>query len=130
MFLTACDPIILAIEMVANAFNIRISWIDWVKGFAPVGIVLFVLVPILLYKIYPPEIKEAAEAPRWAGEELRKMGAVTRKEIAMLALVLAALAMWIGASRYIDIPIVAILVVVLMVVLQVVTWDDIMKHTQ
>ena len=40
------------------------------------------------------------------------------------------LALWIGATKYIDVPMAAILVVVLMVVLQVVSWDDIMKHTQ
>lgn len=130
MFMTAAAPNLLAVELVTKALNITISWADWAKGFAPVGIVLFALVPLLLYKIYPPEIKESPEAPRWAGEELHRMGSITRKEKIMLGLVVAALAMWIGATKYIDVPMAAILVVVLMVVLRVVSWENIMEHTQ
>lgn len=47
----------------------------------------------------------------------------------MLVLIVSALAMWINATKYIDVPVTAILVVVLMVVLRVVSWEDIMKHT-
>ncbi len=52
------------------------------------GVVLLLLQPVLLYVIYPPEIKNAPEAPRWAAEQLKEMGAMTRQEITMLILVL------------------------------------------
>ncbi len=130
IFLTASAPNVLAVSLVAKTINVTISWNDWFKGFAPVGVLLLLLVPILVYKVYPPEIKEAPDAPRWAGEELRKMGAVTRKEITLLGLVIVGLIMWIGAHKYVDATMAAILVVVLMVVLRVVSWNDIMGHTQ
>ena len=130
MFMTALAPNILAVAMAAKFLNVTISWVDWFKGFAPVGIPLFVLVPALLYKIYPPEIKEAPEAPRWAAEELRKLGPVTRKEYTLLALVTAALVLWIGGAKYIDPTIAAVLAVVLMVLLRVVSWDDVTGHSQ
>jgi di/tricarboxylate transporter len=91
---------------------------------APVGFTLLIVLPLLVYKIYPPEIKEAPEAPAWAGKQLRQMGAITRNEITLLVLVSAALAGWIGAAPYIDPAMVAILVVVLMVMLRVVSWND------
>ena len=130
MFVTALAPNILAVALAAKTIGVNISWTDWFKGFAPAGIFLFALVPILLYKIYPPEIKEAPEAPRWAAEELRTMGPVTRKEYTLLALVTTALIMWIGAAKYIDATIAAILAVVLMVLFRVVSWDDVIGHSQ
>jgi L-tartrate/succinate antiporter len=130
MFLTALAPNALAVSLVAKSTNVTISWMDWFKGFAPVGITLLIVLPALLYKIYPPEIKEASEAPRWAAEQLDVMGPVGKKEIRLLVLVIGALAMWIGATDYVDPTITAMFVVVLMVVLRVVTWNDVVGYAQ
>lgn len=130
MFPTSLAPNILAIGLVSQATGVTISWVDWFKGFAPVGLVLFLVVPVLLYKIYPPEIKESPDAPRWAADELAKLGPVTRKEILLLALVLAALVAWIGGAKYIDPALAAILVVVLMVVIRVISWNEVIGHAQ
>src|SRR5260370_20616277 len=108
----------------------KFAWIGWFVGFAPVGITLFLLTPALLYKIFPPEIKEAPEAARWAGEQLRTMGPITRKEVTLLALVSVALALWIGGTTYIDATMTAILVVVLMLILGVVSWKEILGNIQ
>jgi L-tartrate/succinate antiporter len=128
MFLTSMAPNVLAASLASKTMHVTISWTDWFKGFAPVGIVLLAIVPILLYKIYPPEIKEAPEAPRWAAEELRKMGGITRQEMTLLALVLVALSLWIGGAKYVDATIAAILVVGAMVLLRVVSWDDVLGN--
>ena len=128
MFLTGLAPNLLSIAMAAKAMHVTISWIDWFKGFAPAGVILFALVPALLYKIYPPEIKLAPDVSRWAAEELRKMGAVTKKEFTLLALVTAALVLWIGGAKYIDATIAAVLAVVLMVLFRVVSWDEVVGH--
>jgi len=129
MFVTAMAPNILALGLISKTIHVSISWTTWFKGFAPIGIVLFAIVPILLYKIYPPQIKETPDAPRWAGEELRAMGLITRQEITLLALVIVALVLWIGGTKYVDATMAAILVVVAMVLLRVVSWNDILGHT-
>ena len=54
---------------------------------APMGILLLVLVPLLAYWIYPPEVKEGAEVSDWAAKELVKMGGLTAKEITLAVLV-------------------------------------------
>lgn len=130
MFLTGLAPNVLAVALAAQSLNVSISWVDWFKGFAPAGTVLFLIVPVLLYKIYPPEIKESPEAPRWAAEELRKLGPLTGKEMRLLVLVCAALVMWIGGGKYADPAIAAILVTVLMVIVGVVSWNDITGNVQ
>ena len=129
MFVTAMAPNILALGLISKTIHVTISWTVWFKGFAPIGAVLFAIVPALLYKIYPPQIKETPDAPRWAGEELRAMGLITRREITLLALVMVALILWIGGTKWVDATMAAILVVVAMVLLRVVSWNDILGHT-
>ena len=130
MFITAVAPNVLAVDLALRTIHVTPSWTTWFEGFAPVGFLLLAIIPVLLYKIYPPEIREAPEAPRWAAEELRKMGPVSAKEMTLLALVLLALVMWIGGAKYIDATLAAMLVVVLMLVLRVVTWNDVLTNTQ
>jgi L-tartrate/succinate antiporter len=130
MFVTAIAPNVLAADLAMRTVNVTLSWMDWFRGFAPVGFLLFALVPILLYKIYPPEIREAPEAPRWAAEELRKMGPVSAKEMILLGLVLLALALWTVGAKYVDATMAAMLVVILMLVLRVITWNDMLGYSE
>ena len=130
MFLTGLAPNVLAVGIINTTLKVSIQWTTWFLGFLPVGIVLFLLIPVLLYKIYPPEIKSSPEAPKWASEQLKAMGKITRKELTLLALVILALTLWIGATQYVDSTISAVLVVALMVILRVVSWDDVIGHKQ
>ncbi|HET9385934.1 MAG TPA: DASS family sodium-coupled anion symporter, partial [Gemmatimonadales bacterium] len=54
MFVTALAPNTLALSVMNQVAGVSVSWLDWFVGFAPVGITLLVVVPFLLYKIYPP----------------------------------------------------------------------------
>ena len=130
MFITALAPNTMAIALINRAVGVTVPWTLWFKGFLPVGVVLLLLQPALLYLIYPPEIKNAPEAPRWATEQLKEMGPMTRQEITMLILVLCALGFWIGGAAYVDPAIAAVFVILGMVVFQVVGWDEIVGHTQ
>jgi L-tartrate/succinate antiporter len=130
MFVTALAPNTLAVSVMRQTAGVTVSWLDWFVGFAPVGAVLIVIVPWLIYTIYPPQIRTAPEAPRWAAEQLRAMGAMTRREITLLALVSAALALWIGAIEHVEPAISAMLVVLLMVGFRVVSWNEVIGHAQ
>ena len=130
MFITALAPNTMAIAMIAKATGVTIPWTLWFKGFLPIGIILTLVQPALLYVIYPPQIKDAPEAPRWAAAQLRDMGAMSRKEITMLLLVLGALGFWIGGASFVDPAIVAGFVILGMVIFGVVPWEDIVGHSQ
>jgi L-tartrate/succinate antiporter len=130
MFLTGLAPNTMAIALIAKGIGVTIPWMLWFKGFLPVGVLLLLVQPALLYVIYPPEIKQAPEAPRWAAEQLRGMGSMSRQEITMLVLVLGALGFWIGGASFIDPAIVAVFVILGMVIFRVVPWDEIVGHSQ
>lgn len=130
MFITALAPNTMALALINQATGITIPWMLWFKGFLPVGIVLLLIQPALLYIVYPPQIKQAPDAPRWAVEQLNEMGAMTRREITMLILVLCALGVWIGGAAYVDPAVASVFVIIGMVILNVVSWDEILGHTQ
>ena len=130
MFVTALAPNTLALSVMRQTAGVTVTWLDWFVGFAPVGFLLLLVVPWLLYRIYPPEIRSAPEAPRWAAQQLEAMGAMTRKELTLLVLVCVALALWIGAIEHVEPAISAMLVVLLMVGFKVVSWNDVIGHAQ
>jgi L-tartrate/succinate antiporter len=130
MFLTALAPNLLALELAQKTAKVEISWMQWFTAFAPVGIVLLIAVPLLVYFIYPPEVKSGEEVPKWAGAELGKMGSITRNEIVLAILVIIALSLWIFGGKYVDATTAALVVISLMILTGVVTWDDILANKQ
>ena len=129
MFLTALAPNLLAVELVNKTAKVGLTWTQWFLAFAPVGIALLILIPLITYWIYPPEVKQGEEVPAWAAQELKKMGGLSNREIILAGLVVLALALWIFGGSFINATTAALVVISLMLVLGVVTWDDVVKHS-
>jgi hypothetical protein len=70
LFLTGLAPNLLAKELVKKTANVDLAWGAWFVAAAPAGLLLLVLVPLLTYWLYPPEVKEGAEVTEWAAQEL------------------------------------------------------------
>ncbi len=128
MFVTALAPNLLAIEIAKKTAGIQITWMDWLLGFLPVGAVLALAVPWLVYWIYPPEVRRSAEVPAWAARELATMGRVTRREWTMALLVTLALGLWIFGGRVIDPTTVALAAIGLMLIGGVISWEDVLAN--
>jgi len=129
MFLTALAPNLLAVELVNKTAKVGLTWTQWFMAFAPVGIVLLILIPLITYWIYPPEVKQGDEVPAWAAQELKKMGGLSNREMILAGLVILALALWIFGGNFINATTAALVVISLMLILNVVTWDDIVKNS-
>jgi L-tartrate/succinate antiporter len=128
MFLTALAPNLLAVELVNKTSQVSLTWTQWFVAFAPIGIAMLVLIPLVTYYLYPPEVKEGEEVPKWAAAELGKMGSITKREILLAGLVVIALALWVFGGKWINATTAALVVISLMLVLGVVSWDDIVKN--
>jgi anion transporter len=130
MFLTGLAPNLLALSLVKTTAKVDITWTEWFMGMAPVGLLLFIFLPLIVYKVYPPELKSSPDVPVWAAGELKKMGRITIKEIGMAVLALLALGLWIFGGDFINATTVALLVLSLMVMTRIVEWDDVLAHKQ
>jgi len=127
-FATAFAPNLLAIELVEKASGVRLTVGEWFAGSWPVGILLIGLLPLLVYWVYPPEVKDSPEARDWAAGELAAMGRMTRHEWLMAALAVIAVIAWTTASNVIDPAAMALLVIGVMLVANVVSWQDVIEN--
>jgi L-tartrate/succinate antiporter len=128
MFLTALSPNLLAVSLVRQATAVEISWSQWASGFLPVGIVLIAPLPLLVYVIYPPEIRSSQDVAIWAKQELAQMGRFSTKETLMVLFVLSAFALWVLGGEWINPTTVILAVVSLMVLARVIDWDDVVGN--
>jgi len=126
MFLTGLAPNLLAITFVKQSTGIEITWLLWLKGFLPVGLVLFGLTPLLVYLAHPPQIRRSEKAPEWASGQLKQLGRLTGKEAVMTLLVVLALGLWIFGRSFVHAAVVTWIVISLMVLTRIVEWDDIL----
>jgi len=129
MFLTALAPNLLAVDLIAQGTGNTISWSAWAAIMLPLMIPLFLLTPWLVYIVYPPTQKTSPEAPAWAAAELEKLGKITSKELLMAGLAIVALLLWIFGKNFgIHSTTAAIAVVSIMVLANVITWDDVISN--
>jgi L-tartrate/succinate antiporter len=128
LFLTGLAPNLLAVELVKKTAKVELQWVDWFIAAAPAAVLLLIFVPLLAYWLYPPEVKQGTEVPQWAAQEITKLGAISGREINLAVLVVIALLLWIFGGDHVNATTAALIVISLMLLINVVTWDDITKN--
>jgi len=126
MFLTANAANLFAVSLMKETAKISVGWTEWAVGFLPVGLVLFLSLPPLVYVIYPPGVKASEEVPKWADQELAKMGPITRREVMMAAIAVLALVLWIFGGERLNPPTVALIALCLMILTRLLDWSDVL----
>src|SRR6266566_3765771 len=136
---TALAPNAAALSIAKKIVGVDIGWSQWFVGFAPLGIPLLLLVPLLSYVVCRPQVKQSPEIVTWSASELTAMGAPSRSEWIMAALVLLAMFLWItGSNPTIALPVlganfinptmVVFVVISLMLVTGVIEFEDIVAE--
>ncbi len=125
MFLTgtASNPMC---QKFAADLGVNISWISWaVAGLVP-GLAAFIIVPLVLYKLYPPQQKKTPEAPAMASQKLKEMGPISLPEKLMLLAFVLLLTLWIiGDTIHMDATTTAFIGLALLLLTSVLTWEDV-----
>jgi len=128
MFLTAMAANPLSVQMAADQ-GIEITWVGWVAAAALPGIVSLLIVPLVLYKLFPPEIKETPRAAQTARERLKEMARIKRDEWIMLFTFALLLFLWIfGKQLQVHSAVAALLGLTILLLTRVLTWKDILAE--
>ncbi|MEJ2236677.1 MAG: anion permease [Gemmatimonadales bacterium] len=93
MFLTAMAANPLAAQLAAEQ-GVTITWTAWAAAAFVPGLISLVTIPLILYRLYPPEVKETPQATRMAREKLAQLGPMKRDEQIMLGTFVLLLALW------------------------------------
>ncbi len=128
MFLTAMAANPLAAQ-IAGDLGVEISWGGWALAALVPGLVSLGVVPWILYKIYPPEIKETPAATQIARDELARMGKLKTSEWFMLGTFLLLLILWIlGGELGVHSTTAAFVGLAALLVSGTLTWSDILQE--
>jgi DASS family divalent anion:Na+ symporter len=129
MFLTgqASNPIIA--RFAEQTTGIEITYARWAIAAIVPALLSLLLVPYVLYRVFPPEIKHTPAASRLASEELRAMGAMKWAEWLMLLVFALVAILWMTTSLHgIDYAPVALLGISVLLVTGVLDWEDLITE--
>lgn len=125
MFLTATASNPMA-QKFAKDLGIDITWTSWALAALVPGLLCFILLPLYLYKFFPPEIKDTKEAPAMASAKLKEMGAVSRPEWLMIVTFVVLLILWMfGNLLSVDATTGALIGLCILLLTGVLTWEDV-----
>lgn len=128
MFLTAMAANPLAAQL-AGDLGVEISWGSWALAALVPGLVSLGVVPWILYKLYPPEIKETPGAAQIARDKLARMGKLKTSEWFMLGTFLLLLLLWIlGGELGVHSTTAAFVGLAALLVSGTLTWSDILQE--
>lgn len=128
MFLTAmaANPLIAGISQEAG---FPISWGRWALAAILPGIISLIVMPWVVYKLYPPILKETAHATALAREKLKEMGSLAKNEWLMLAIFVLLLVLWIFGNCFnINATVAALAGLALLLIFGVLEWKDVITE--
>ena len=137
MFITATAPNPLIVKLVADATGaqVQLSWGTWALAMLLPGLVALLLMPLVIYLMYPPEIKRTPDAAAFARSKLRELGPMSREEKILLGVFALLLFLWasvlerlIDPSWSVDPTTAAFIGLGVLLLFGVLNWDDLLKE--
>ena len=130
MFLTGMVANPLIAEFARTIAHVELTWIRWAVAAIVPGLVTLTLVPYLLYRLNPPEIRDTRAAQRLAIDELHRMGPLSSRERRLIVILAGIMAGWI-TSPWHGLPnaFVALSGLSAILLFGVITWDDLLRET-
>ncbi|MCA9507343.1 MAG: DASS family sodium-coupled anion symporter [Myxococcales bacterium] len=127
MFMTAMAANPLTAKLAKSA-GIEITWLSWaLYAFVP-GLTSLLVLPLVMYKISPPEIKDTAHAAANAKTELKNLGPMKSKERLMALGFILLMTLWLlGPLIKVSAVIAALLGMSFLLIVQVFTWEQLLK---
>jgi len=126
MFLTgqASNPLIA--KFAEQVTGVSLTYARWALGALVPGALSFLLIPLLLYRLFPPEQRHTPKAAALAEAELKRLGPMSRQEKTMLAVFLIVASLWMTMSWHgLHYAVIALLGIALLLLGGVLTWEDV-----
>lgn len=126
MFMTAMAANPMCVSIAAEILGINISWGGWFLAALVPGIVSLVLIPLIVLKTNPPEIKNTPEASEISRTHLQQMGPLKQGEKIMIGVFFLLLGLWIFGLRIgIDATAAAFVGFSVLLITEVLSWEDV-----
>ena len=129
-FLTGQASNVIIRDFVQRQTGIDLNYSAWfVSAIAP-SVVSLIVIPLMIYRFFPPEIKETPNAVKFASEELAKLGSVKRDEKILLAIFIVIVGLWATSQLHqTDATVIALFGIGVLLLTHVLEWRDLTDET-
>jgi DASS family divalent anion:Na+ symporter len=129
MFLTGTTGNLVAMRLAADQ-GVTVSWGTWFLAALIPGIISLGVMPLIIFRLFPPSVRETPDATRIAREELARLGSVRVSEWIMLGVFGLLLVLWIFGAKLggIEPTTAALIGLSLLLLLGELTWSDILNE--
>ncbi len=136
-----CDVVACAIFLTGQASNVLIarfakdfggvelSYGGWLAAGIVPGLVALVLVPLVLYRLYPPDVRRTPGAATFAAAELARLGSIRRDELITLLVFVVIALLWMTTGwHHLNYSVVALVGICVLLLAAVLSWDDVISE--
>lgn len=128
MFLTSMAGNPLTADIAAKA-GVKLTWGTWALAALLPGLVSLIIIPLVLYKFYPPEVKSLPDANVFAKSKLKELGKMKSQEYIMFAVFAVLIFLWIsGAWLKMSVTTAALLGFSFLLLTKVLSWEEIINE--
>ncbi|KAJ2720804.1 hypothetical protein GGI07_004370 [Coemansia sp. Benny D115] len=128
LFITgmAGNPIVA--NKAASIFGIQFGFAEWAIGASVPTLLLIFMLPPMMHMLLRPRV-DFSRLEREIQQQYTSMGMVTTDEYKLCGTLLFCLVLWVGTPVFgIDATVVAYMAIVVLILLNVLTWDDVIKN--
>jgi DASS family divalent anion:Na+ symporter len=102
-----------------------VTWTLWAAAASVPGLLSMALIPLLVYKIDPPQIRKTPEAAVFAATELHRMGPMDRKQKFVFFIFIVVCGLWITTPLHkLEIAVPGLLGAAALLASGVLRWED------
>jgi DASS family divalent anion:Na+ symporter len=128
MFLTSMAGNPLAADIAAKA-GVKLTWGVWALAALVPGLVSLIVIPLILYKFYPPEVKSTPDAKAFAQSKIKELGKMKPQEYIMSVVFAILIFLWVsGAWLKISVTTAALLGFSFLLLTKVLSWEEIVNE--
>lgn len=130
MFLTSMAGNPLAANF-AKEQGVEITWTGWATAAIVPGLLCLFLIPLVMYFVFPPELKKTPEMREIARQKLAEMGKMTRDEVMVGITFVGMVSLWVlGPTLGIHATVTALLGLVFLLMTRTITWDAVLGEKE
>ena len=129
MFLTGQASNVLVAKFAKDVAGVDLSYGRWLLGGIVPGLVALILVPLVLYRLFPPDVRHTPGAAKFAADELARLGQMKRDELVTLLVFGLIALLWMTTGWHqLNYAVVALGGICVLLLTNVLAWDDVISE--
>jgi DASS family divalent anion:Na+ symporter len=129
MFMSGQASNVLAVTLAARVAGVTVTWPSWFLAAIVPGLLSCLVIPWLVYRMLPPDVKRTPGAAQYAADEIKKMGPVGLVEAMVLAIFVGICLLWLTSAWHgLDVTVVALIGVIALFLTNALTWDGVLAE--